>query len=140
MTYAGCREIILDADLPGSLKVELRHRGFAVQNLRGLKLHKLKDPPMIEGLCASKDPASIVLVTSDDRMPGAHGDKITEHGLTVATLEGAWMRYGYTTQDHWRRDIIHRWAHKMAVQVDKEVRRYTVNGSTPWKMRYKKRT
>ncbi len=127
---------MLDADLPNGLKMELRQRGYDVERLRDLNLHQLQDVPMLRALREVRTPAEIVLVTSDDRMPRSHGPTLQEVGFAVATIYGRWQDDPrYDSQDCWRRDAIHRWAHRMVVHSDKEIRRYTPGRSSVWKAR-----
>lgn len=67
-------------------------------------------------------------------MPGDHADIIEALQPTIATIDPK-MPDGYRTTDQWRRDIIHKWAHKMQQQASGTVRRYNLVGSREWRSR-----
>jgi len=63
-------------------------------------------------------------------MPAEHGAVLIETLATIATIhpehpEGL-------TQDAWRRDVVHRWAHAFQTQTEANVRRYKSAGSQLW--------
>jgi hypothetical protein len=73
-----------------------------------------------------------VLVTADDNMPENHPLVIQEVGATLATIE-PWERRerpplvlpeGLSADEAWKREVIQRWAHKMATQEPQSIRRY----------------
>lgn len=129
------KEIVLDADLPRRLRGELVARGMRATTLAELKIDGLLDDPMLAALSEKRHPAGIVLVTADDKMPRDHGDNIRRLGFTVATIDGRWQGKGFDTQDQWNRDTVHRWAHRMNIQAEKEIRRYSPARQNLWAAR-----
>lgn len=65
----------------------------------------------------------MVLVTANESMPAEHAAVLAETHLTVAVLDGAVADEIHP--DHWKRDIVHRWAHSMERQQDGTIRRYS---------------
>jgi hypothetical protein len=132
------RELILDADLPRSLRQELFDRHYEVENLKRLDADNLLDPAMLEFLANRRPASEFVLVTSDDRMPRVHGGVVKKLGVSIATIDGRHHAHPHPTQDHWRRDTVHRWAHSMATQQGDEIIRYTPYARAKWFPRKKK--
>lgn len=75
------KELVLDADLPGSLRSELEARGFRAEHLRRLGLDGIDDDVMLKRLRTDYDPIDCVLVTSDDRMPQNHYATLVQVGF-----------------------------------------------------------
>lgn len=83
-----------------------------------------------------------VLVTCDDRMPFVHKDAVSRYRPTIATVDGEWERICAKhdlslSQDQFRHETVHRWAHAIAEQVAGEVRRYNPRAGQPWRPRRK---
>lgn len=126
---------MIDADLPRRLATELRNRKREAVNLYELGLsHNVLDPDMLQALAEEyRGDRNWTLVTGDDTMPAEHGPVLTEIGATVATIHPEYPKG--LTEDAWRRDITHRWAHAMQLQERGTVRRYGANGSRLWRPR-----
>jgi hypothetical protein len=73
------------------------------------------------------------LVTGDDTMPAEHGPVLIEMRATVATIHPE--QPTHLTQDAWRRDVVHRWAHAFQTQTEANIRRYSGSSSQLWKPR-----
>jgi hypothetical protein len=123
--------LIIDASLSTRLGTELRHRGRNAKSLAELGLKGLTDEPMLRELAKIHDDDPYVLVTADDAMPATHGLVLDETATTVATLDPRWERTGLT-QEKYKREVVHRWAHVMARQDPKTVRRFSIGGHRPW--------
>jgi hypothetical protein len=83
-----------------------------------------------------------VLLTGDDFMPCEHADLIGDAKATVATVDGEWQAAcargsADMTQQEFKRDTVHRWAHSIAEQEAATVRRYTPWNNAPWTLRKK---
>jgi hypothetical protein len=126
------RRLVIDANLPKRLVVELRRRGRDAIRVSELELHRELDPPLLHALAERID-GPWVLATADDQMPGAHGDVIAELGLTVATVDGRRLEDHH--EDEWQRETIHRWAHVMQTQPDGSIRRYSPRSYRKWSPR-----
>ena len=64
-----------------------------------------------------------VLVTADDNLPATHRVYVDRAHLTVATIDGR-RPPRWVSDEPWRRDVVHRWAHRMAEQPPGSRRRY----------------
>jgi hypothetical protein len=131
----GDRLLVIDADLPKRLAVELNTRCRRAVHVATLDLARdVKDPELLRRLAAHyEDQPSWVLITGDDRMPAQHGTVIEETAATIATIHP--IRPQSVTEDGWYRDVVHRWAHAMQQQAPQTVRRYTFANSQIWKPR-----
>jgi hypothetical protein len=129
------RLLVIDADLPKRLALELQRRSRRAVTASELKLATgVKDAELLRGLqalYAGKE--DFVLVTGDDRMPLEHGAVITETNATIAVIHPDIP--DALTQHAWRLDVVHRQAHTMQRQQPLSVRRYTLDGSTVWRPR-----
>jgi hypothetical protein len=103
------------------------------------------DPPLLRALFA--DYPEAVLVTADDNMPQNHPLIIDAVGATIATIE-PWERRkrdplvvpeGLSSDECWKREVIARWAHVMAVQELRSKRRYAKERHGEWKPRFRPR-
>lgn len=63
-------------------------------------------------------------------MPAEHGEILIETRATVATIHPEYPPG--LTQDAWRRDVVHRWAHAFQTQTEANVRRYKSASSQLW--------
>jgi hypothetical protein len=124
------RLLIVDASLAPKLASRLRERGRAAKSAGELGWKDHEDPDLLRSVFGEYPEA--VLVTADDNMPADHPLIIKEVGATIATIE-PWDRRprpplvlhdGMTADEAWKREVVHRWAHSMATQALREVRRY----------------
>ena len=122
------RIIVIDEDLPQRLRTELWNRGRTTERVRFYGLSGSLDPALLPALAAQLD--DCVLVTGDDKMPLAHAAIVASVGATIATVEP--RRPEGVTLDAWRREVVHRWAHKIHEQRDGEVRRYSYTTHRIW--------
>jgi hypothetical protein len=132
---AGLRRIIVDADLPRRLAPELAKRGRPALSTAELGLSEFNDPQLLQELAVRFESQPWILITGDDAMPAEHGETIVKTRATIATIHPE--QPPGITQDAWRRDIVHRWAHVLQTQADGHVRRYTRSGSRPWTARHR---
>jgi hypothetical protein len=127
---SGLRLIVVDADLPRRLAGQLRDRGRDAVSAAELSVDRYKDPDLLRELSARYEARLWILVTGDDAMPAEHGDILIETGATIATIHPE-HPIGLT-QDAWRRDVVHRWAHAFQTQTDANIRRYKSASSQLW--------
>jgi hypothetical protein len=87
-----------------------------------------------------QDHPEAVLVTGDDNMPQNHPLVIKQVAATIATVE-PWDRRerpplvlppGLSSDEAWKREVVQRWAHNMAVQASGSIRRYSRDRSVTW--------
>jgi hypothetical protein len=130
---AGPRLIIVDADLPRRLAPELAKRDRPAFSTAEIGLSEFNDPQLLQELAVRFESRPWILITGDDAMPAEHGKTIVNTRATIATIHPE--RPVGITQDAWRRDIVHRWAHVFQTQADGDVRRYTNSGSRAWTAR-----
>lgn len=69
-----------------------------------------------------------------------HAELFAELRPTVATIDGDWEYFNYRnnttyTQEGFRRETVHRWAHAMETQTAGTVIRYSPIGKGTWKPR-----
>jgi hypothetical protein len=126
----GLRLIIVDADLPRRLAGQLRDRGRSAFSAAELRVDEHKDPDLLRDLADRYRTRPWILVTGDDAMPAEHGAILIETLATIATIHPE-HPMGFT-QDAWRRDVVHRWAHAFQTQTEANVRRYKSAGSQLW--------
>lgn len=126
----GLRLIIVDADLPKRLATELRNRGRPAFSTADLGIADFKDPLLLTDLAGRYAKEPWILVTGDDAMPAEHGEIIVETNATIATVHPE--QPPSLTQDAWRRDVVHRWAHMLQTQTTGNVRRYNDRSSRLW--------
>lgn len=128
-------ELIIDANLPKRLATELKNRGRRSVSTAQLGLKDAKDPSLLEILAERPEPW--VLVTGDDKMPEEHAEVIAELRPTIATVDPRRdEQYQAPDQeDAWNREVVHKWAHKMATQAPGTIRRYSLGGHRMWTSR-----
>ena len=132
----GRRRLFIDEDLNSRIATELRTRGRAdAKSVSRAGYRGYKDPPLLRGI-AEKDPEA-VLVTGDYNMPAAHADVLADTRLTLAIVDP--NHPPEYSDDHWDRDVVHKWAHKMEEQPRGSIRVYTVAGSRQWRPRRRPR-
>lgn len=123
--------LVIDASLSTRIGTELRRRGRDAVSLASLRLKSLKDEPMLRALAERYSDERYILVTADDAMPATHRPVLDEMGTTLATLDGRWKRTGLH-QETYKCEVVHRWAHAMAIQRPGTLRRYSVGGHRLW--------
>lgn len=115
------RPLIVDADIDHRLATELRSRGRNAFSAAELGVRTEKDPVVLAAV-AQRHPDG-VLVTGDDSMPASHTAALREASTTLATVDSnrpdAWAN-----DDHWRRETIHRWIHRIEEQPPGTIWRY----------------
>jgi hypothetical protein len=120
--------LVIDEDLNWKVAAELRARGFASTTSvyeRGLAGRGMKDPVWLYLL--SREPTARVLVTFDNKMPTVHRASILRRGSTLAIIDSKADREGLTTEEY-KRDVMHRWAHRMAAQQPGTRYKYRLRG------------
>jgi hypothetical protein len=127
----GCL-LVIDASLSTRVSSELRKRGRAAESLAQLRLKSLEDEPMLRDLAARMKDAPYVLVTADDAMPATHRSVLDDMKTTLATLDPRWERTGLT-QEEYKREVVHPWAHVMAAQKSATIHRYSMGGHRLWR-------
>ena len=122
------RTIITDENLSTRMATELKRRGFEAQSIAHLGLKQLKDPELIAALNGLDFPW--VLLTGDDKLPLVHSDVVELYEPTIAVI-GPRITSGRGIEMH-RADVTHRWAHKIAVQDEGTIRRYSSKSHRLW--------
>jgi hypothetical protein len=130
------RLLILDASISSRVAHELNERGRTAVSTAELGIGRLLDDPLLRALAERDD--EWVLVAADDKMPFEHSEAVNDTGATIATVDGAWenfcQRHSLSlTPEQFKRDSVHRWAHVMAEQPDREVRRFTPLSHALWR-------
>ena len=120
--------MVLDANLPPRLATEIEHRGRTARHVKHFGLQECKDTKLLSELDAKLD--DWILITADDKMPFAHAEAVKAARATIATIDG--RRPDGITLGPWRREVVHRWVHKMHVQDPGEVRRYSHKTHRIW--------
>lgn len=134
------RTIIVDEDCDHRIAKDLLERGRAAESHKTVGTTGLVDEAVLEALARLHYPW--VLVTGDDKMPYEHAATIARLGSTIATIDGEWEKCcaasGLTlTEDQYRKETVQRWAHVIAAQAEREIRRYNPIAHRPWKPRRK---
>jgi hypothetical protein len=124
------RLIVVDADLPRRLAGQLRDRGRHAVSAAEISVDEYKDPDLLRELAERYGDRPWILVTGDDAMPAEHGEILLETCATVATIHPE--HPAELSQDAWRRDVVHRWAHAFQTQTEANVRRYKSASSQLW--------
>ncbi len=81
----------------------------------------MKDPPLLWLIHWTLEPA--VLVTFDNKMPGEHGPLLSSLGTTLAVIDKDAQPDHLTREEYWR-EVIHREAHRFAVQAPGSLWKY----------------
>lgn len=136
---AGERLLVIDASLTSQPASRLRERGRQAIAVKQRGWKDLLDPDLLRNVFGEFPDA--VLVTYDDRMPHEHPVVIAEVGATIATVE-AWDRRprsphvikpdDLSNEEVWKREVVQRWAHSMALQESGSIRRYSRHRPTAW--------
>lgn len=134
------RLLIIDASLSTLLAGKLRDRGRNSKSLAEVGDKHAENPDLLEFL-GDQFPEA-VLVTADDHMPSDHADAVADNSSTLAVVDPL-IKPPYDPDqevEEWRREIVHRWAHRMETLELGQVRRYSLNRSGPWKQPRRIRT
>ncbi|MDP9404380.1 MAG: hypothetical protein M3P85_13880 [Actinomycetota bacterium] len=91
----------------------------------------MKDPQLLNELADHYADRPWVMVTADDAMPAAHAGTIATLAVTIATVAPAPM--SGPAEEEWKRETVHRWAHKMQIQQPASIRRYSPTASRVWR-------
>jgi hypothetical protein len=133
--------LIVDASLSHRLAKALRERGRESVSVKTLEMADWKDPPLLRELF-SRFPDG-VLVTGDYDMPMAHADVVSEVGETIAAIQPlarcrhVWQsrQVGVGAEEAYKREVVHRWAHRMAEQELRTCRKYGLRATGEWTAR-----
>jgi hypothetical protein len=106
-------QIVLDENLPWSIAVELKSRGYTATSNYALNASGVKDPEWLEIVAHLSPPA--VLVTFDNAMPVEHEAWLRSLGVTLAVIASDKRPPALTPEQYWR-DVIHRNCHRIATQ------------------------
>lgn len=126
------RLLVIDVNISPPVADHLRARGRNAISAHRVPLpgvedvSKLTDNELLPSLATFYQDQDWILVTDDDQMPLAHHEICVLLRLTIATIDGrfsAWKPQ-FKTQEHWRYDVIHRFADKMEIQEPGTFRRY----------------
>jgi hypothetical protein len=129
------RVLLIDESLSKHLATELTARGLPAKDAGALNIKGQNDQVVLGRLAALT--YSWVLVTGDDEMPHEHETLIRQIQATIATVDGQWERICLEkglarTQEEFKRDTVHRWAHAMAEQETGSIRRYSPVSHREW--------
>jgi hypothetical protein len=125
---------VLDADIDKRVAAELDKRGRTCVSVYTIGFSRLEDPDLLDALDQRYERENWVLFTADDRMPFEHAEDVARVGVAIATVDPR-RADGYVGTRQWRREIVHRWAHKAQDQPHGEIRRYSLNSNQMWKPR-----
>jgi hypothetical protein len=121
--------LIIDAPLNPRLATELFRRGRMALSLQQLGVKRLSDPALLRYLHLYWPLAT--LVTFDDHMPEEHAQLLARWQLTIAVVDPLFS--APYTQEQWKHEVVHRWAHKMQKQRRGTILRYSVRaGGRVW--------
>lgn len=131
------RPLVIDECFNHRMATELRRRGRESRSLKELQIGG-EDPDMLRALRETMPEA--VLVTDDDKMPLVHRDVIAETGTTIAIIPSleatrkTWItaNHGDSPSETHKWEVIHRWAHAMALQDEDTRIRYSLRGKNMW--------
>lgn len=121
--------LLIDASLTHRIAKELRDRGRNALAARDLRVDRFLDPALLRFIHMAWPLAT--LVTGDDHMPEEHGHLVARWSLTLAIVDP--VVPGSHTKETWKREVVHRWAHKMQEQERGTVYRYAAaSGGRRW--------
>src|SRR3954468_1835860 len=89
-------------------------------------LHELKDGALLKTLAADYEP--FVLVTWDNKMPAAHAAELKHFGSTIAVINRSRLHLWADTEEHYIRNAVHRWLHRMESQDAATTALYSTDG------------
>jgi hypothetical protein len=92
----------------------------------GLANRSMKDPVWLYILARWSEPCT--LISYDNKMPVVHRDSLLKQASTVAIIDSKGDRGGLGVEEY-KREVMHRWAHRMAVQSPGTVVKYWRTGS-----------
>jgi hypothetical protein len=129
------RTLLIDESLDKHLARELTARGLPAKDAAALGVQGQIDQVVLKRLAELAYPW--VFVTFDDEMPGEHETLIRQIRATIATIDGQWERICKEkglerTQEQFKRDTVHRWAHTMVDQTPGSIRRYSPLSHREW--------
>jgi hypothetical protein len=84
----------------------------------------MKDPVLLYLLSREEDST---LITYDNKMPIVHRDSILKRGSTLAVIDSKAPRGGRRVEEY-KREVMHRWAHRMASQAAGSRFKYNLQG------------
>ncbi len=116
------RLLVIDASLSNKLASQLSGRGRKSVACSDLGLEQWKDPPLLNELAQLYAMEPWIMVTADDAMPFTHRLIIADLKITIATIRPCPLK-GPVVEE-WKKESVHRWAHKMQEQVEGSIRRY----------------
>jgi hypothetical protein len=120
--------LIIDEDLSWRIAPELRARGYRDATSAhewGTAGRHVKDPLWLYIIARAGIPS--VLVTFDNKMPLVHGDAILRRQSTLAVIDSQ-GEHGGRTREEYKREVAHKWAHKMAMQAPGSRYKYNLRG------------
>jgi hypothetical protein len=119
--------LVLDEDVNWKIAPELTARGYDVTSSEqlGLARRRVKDPVWLYILTRQGTPC--VLVTFDNRMPVRHRADLLKRNSTLAVVDSKAARGGLT-REQYTREVVHRWAHRMATQSPGARYKYRLTG------------
>jgi hypothetical protein len=119
--------LVLDEDVNWKIAPELTARGYDATSSEqmGLAGRRVKDPVWLYIL--SRQPVPCVLVTFDNKMPTRHRSDLLRRGTALAVIDSRANRQG-RTREQYTREVIHRWAHRIAAQAPGTRYRYRLTG------------
>jgi hypothetical protein len=130
---------VIDASVTPKLAHRLRERGREAVAASEKGWKDLLDPDLLEAVFSTYPEG--VLVTGDDKMPQEHPVVIERVQATIATIE-PWDRRerpphavvppGFTNEEVWKREVVQRHAHAMALQEFRSIRRYSRDRGAVW--------
>lgn len=107
------RKLIVDANCPWRIAVELAARGYDATSPHQLGDQTIKDPALLKLIHDAHEPAT--LITYDNKMPVEHHALLDEYQTTLAVVSKTGRPAHLTLEAYWR-EVIHRHAHRFAVQ------------------------
>lgn len=119
--------LVLDEDVNWKIAPELTARGYDATSSEqmGLAGRRVKDPVWLYIL--TRQSAPCVLITFDNKMPTRHRLDLLKRNSTLAVIDSKADRKGLTREEY-TRDVIHRWAHRIAIQTEGERYKYRLSG------------
>jgi hypothetical protein len=119
--------LVIDEDCNWKIAPELTARGYDATSSEqlGLAGRNVKDPIWLYILARWHTP--YVLITFDNKMPRRHRDELLKRNTTLAVIDSKADRKGRTREEY-TREVVHRWAHRMAAQASGERFKYSLSG------------
>lgn len=120
--------LVLDEDLSWYVARELRARGYRDATSAfewGIAGRKVEDPLWLYIIARTGIPS--VLVTFDNKMTTVHRAAILRRKSTLAVIDSAGDHLGRRREEY-KREVVHRWAHRMQAQAPETRYLYRLNG------------